>query len=129
MKNHTSYCLPGWHVELGEDTRTAILREMLEEIDTPVSIYKELAIVENFYLDKKNFQTHELSFYYIVVPEDWCNIPLENYTKTENDKGEIKCHNFEWLDISSLNALDFRPEFIKEKFINKDYHFEHIIIK
>ena len=55
--------------------------------------------------------------------------PLQNYTKTENDKGEIKCHNFEWLDIPSLNALDFRPEFIKEKLINQNYNFEHIIVK
>lgn len=129
MKNNISYCLPGGHVELGEDTRTAILREMLEEIDTPVSIDKELAIVENFYLDKKNFQTHEISFYYIIVPDTWDKIPLENYTKTENDKGEIKCHNFEWLDIPSLNTLDFRPEFIKEKLINQNYNFEHIIVK
>ena len=55
MKNNISYCLPGGHVELGEDSKTAILREMLEEINTSVSIDKELAIVENFYLDKKNF--------------------------------------------------------------------------
>ena len=48
MKNNISYCLPGGHVELGEDTKTAMLREMLEELDTPVSIDKELAFVENF---------------------------------------------------------------------------------
>lgn len=56
MKNNISYCLPGGHVELGEDTNTAILREMLEELDTNVSIDKEIAIVENFYIDKKVFK-------------------------------------------------------------------------
>ena len=28
MKNNTSYCLPGGHVELGEDSKNAVLREM-----------------------------------------------------------------------------------------------------
>ncbi len=129
MKNNVSYCLPGGHVELGEDTKTAILREMLEEIDTPVSIDKEIAIVENFYMDKKGFQTHELSFYYIVSPENFDKISLQNYEKVENDKGEIKVHNFEWLDIKSLNNFDFRPEFLKEKLMNGDYNLEHKIIK
>lgn len=129
MKNNVSYCLPGGHVELGEDTQTAILREMLEEIDTPVSIDKEIAIVENFYMDKKGFQTHELSFYYIVSPENFDKISLQNYEKVENDKGEIKVHNFEWLDIKSLNNFDFRPEFLKEKLMNVDYNLEHKIIK
>lgn len=129
MKNNISYCLPGGHVELGEDSKTAILREMLEEIDTTVSIAKEIAIVENFYLDKENLQTHEISFYYILNPENLDKISLQKYEKKENDKGELKVHNFEWLDISLLNNYDFRPSFLKNKLINENYDFEHIIIK
>lgn len=129
MKNNISYCLPGGHVELCEDSKTAIIREMLEETETPVTIDKELAIVENFYLDKNNLQTHEISFYYIVKPEHFNKIPLQNYEKIENDKGKIKNHNFEWLNISSLKDFDFRPKFIKEKLISQNFDFEHIIIK
>ena len=129
MKNNVSYCLPGGHVELGEDTHTAILREMMEEIDTPVSIEKEIAIVENFYTDKKGLQTHELSFYYIVSPESFNKISLSNFEKIEKDKGKVKVHNFEWIKIDSLNEYDFRPEFIKEKLITSNYNLNHIIIK
>ena len=117
MKNNISYCLPGGHVELGEYSKTAILREMLEEIDTPVSISKEIAIVENFYIDKKDLQTHEISFYYIVTPENFDKISLGKYKKEENDKGKIKIHNFEWLDISTLENYDFKPKFLKDKLI------------
>lgn len=106
-----------------------MIREMLEETETQVNIEKELAIVENFYLDKNNLQTHEISFYYIVKPENFDNIPLQNYVKIENDKGETKNHNFEWLDISSLKDFDFRPTFIKEKLISQNMDFQHIIIK
>ena len=102
MKNNVSYCLPGGHVELGEDSKTAIIREMLEELDTNVTIQKELAVVENFYTDKNSLLTHEISFYYIVNPDNFSNISLEDYSKYENDKGEIKQHNFVWLPINTL---------------------------
>ena len=129
MKNNISYCLPGGHVELGEDSKTAVIREMLEELDTNVTIQKELAVVENFYTDKNGLLTHEISFYYIVNPDNFSNISLEDYSKYENDKGEIKQHNFVWLPINTLHDFDFRPTFIKEKLINNNYEFEHIIIK
>lgn len=129
MKNNISYCLPGGHVELGEDSKTAVIREMLEELDTNVTIQKELAVVENFYTDKNGLLTHEISFYYIVNSDNFSNISLEDYSKYENDKGEIKQHNFVWLPINTLHDFDFRPTFIKEKLINNNYEFEHIIIK
>ena len=129
MKNNISYCLPGGHVELGEDTNTAILREMLEELDTNVSIDKEIAIVENFYIDKKGFQTHELSFYYMVTPENFNKITQQNFQRLENDKGKTKVHNFEWLDLNNLDTFDLKPLFIKNKLINNNYNLEHFIIK
>ncbi len=129
MKNNISYCLPGGHVELGEDSNSAIIREMLEELDTKVTIKKELAMVENFYKDKNNLLTHEISFYYIVVPESFSKIPLENYSRSEHDKGQLKQHNFVWLNLDNITDFDFRPSFIKDKLVNNNYDFEHIIVK
>ena len=129
MKNNISYCLPGGHVELCESSKDAVLREMFEETRTNVLIENEFAIVENFYIDKNNLETNELSFYYIVVPENFNKIKFENYSLMENDKGELKRHDFEWLDISTLDTVDFRPSFIKDKLVSGNYDFEHMIIK
>lgn len=129
MKNNISYCLPGGHVEFGENSKKAILREMSEEIQTKVSIEKLFSVVENFYTDKNNLKTHEISFYYLVSPENFDNIKLNNYSVKELDKGGEKQHNFEWLDISSLKNIDFRPSFIKNKLLTENYNFEHIIIE
>lgn len=129
MKNNVSYCLPGGHVELGESSQKAILREMLEETQTKVTIEKPFSIVENFYTDKNSLKTHEISFYYLVKPENFDNIQLDNYSVNELDKGKEKKHSFEWLDISSLEKVDFRPTFIKNKLLSGNYDFEHIIIE
>lgn len=129
MKNKISYCLPGGHVEFGENSQKAILREMLEELQTRVSIEKLFSVVENFYIDKNNLKTHEISFYYLVKPENFDKIKFDNYSINEIDKGEEKQHNFEWLDISSLADVDFRPSFIKNKLITRNYNFEHIIVE
>lgn len=129
MKNKTSFCLPGGHVELGEDTHTAIIREMLEETDTDTTISSELAIVESFYTDKNGLATHEISFYYIVEPVNYDKILLNNYTKIENDKNEVKKHNFEWIELSKLNDVDFRPSYIKNKLTTGNLSFEHLIVK
>ena len=129
MSNGTSYCLPGGHIELGEDTKTAVVREMLEETKTQVTIDKELAFVESFYTDKNGLITHELSMYYIVTPINFDNIPLDNYTNCENDKGILKNHNFEWLDLERLNEYDFKPNIIQKKLFDKNLKFEHIILK
>lgn len=129
MKNNISYCLPGGHVELGESSQKAILREMLEETQTKVSIDKTFSVVENFYTDKNSLKTHEISFYYLVKPENFDKIKFDNYSVNELDKGEEKQHYFEWLNISSLENVDFRPAFIKNKLISGNYDFEHIIIE
>ncbi len=129
MKNGTSFCLPGGHAELGEDTHTAVIREMKEELNSEATISSELAIVESFYTDKNGLSTHEISFYYIVEPVNYDNIPLENYSTKENDKGEMKDHNFEWIELSKLENVDFRPAFIKTKLAKGDFTFEHMIIK
>ena len=40
MNNNNFFCLPGGHVELGEDTETAVQREMREELGYEVKIKK-----------------------------------------------------------------------------------------
>ena len=43
------FCLPGGHVEHGEDSETAAKREMEEELGFPVKLEKLLGIDQNFF--------------------------------------------------------------------------------
>ena len=125
-ENNEFYFLPGGHVELGEDTRSTIIREMDEETKNEFRIESLVVINENFFMhEEKSF--HELGFYYKLEPKK--EIKTENYSRIEIDKGKSKKLTFEWIPINELNDIDFRPKFLKEKIINNDFKQEHIITK
>lgn len=126
IKNNNFYCLPGGHVELGEDTEHAVIREMKEETGYNLKINKLLAITENFY-NKSNKRWHEIAYYYLMEPLD--NIQTENKTIIENDKGELKKLEFIWWDTNEELPLEIKPVFIKEKLKNRDFELENIIVK
>lgn len=125
--NSNSYYLPGGHIEFTEDSKTAALREMNEELQTEVNIKSTFAIIENFYVDRNNLSTHEISFYYAI--ESKKNLPEDDFQLTENDKGVIKTHFFHWIKLNDLKNTDFRPSILKEKLSNNNLDFEHIILK
>lgn len=126
MMHNGFYCLPGGHVHIGEDSGEALIREVKEEVECNVTIDKLVGIHENFF-NRNNKAYHELGFYYLVKVSD--HIKIDDYVRTENDCGQEKELNFKWINIDELNRYDIRPLFIKEKIINSDYNFVHLITK
>ena len=124
MKNNESYCLPGGHVEIGENTEKAVLREMQEETEKEYNIETLIAINENFFMHNDK-EYHELGFYYILSPKE--KMEVKDYSRIEVDKGEIKKLEFKWVRVEELKNIDFQPAFLKEKLMNKNYELEHII--
>ena len=122
------YCLPGGHVELGCDTKEATLRELEEEVGCSFEIVNLKAVVENFFKIKNDKIFHELGFYYIAKPIDVIKIRLEDYTIIEHDKDEDVKLDFKWIPLDEIKNVDFRPSFIKEELMNKDFDFKHIVI-
>ena len=121
------FCCPGGHVHLGEDTETAIAREIVEETGVDCKREKLLAVIENFFGGKgKVF--HEIGFYYLLSPKD-LSFETKDFNILENDEGELKNLEFKWIDIDRLDEIDFRPVVIKEKLMKHNFDFEHIIAK
>ncbi|MBR3890708.1 MAG: NUDIX domain-containing protein [Bacilli bacterium] len=115
IQNNDFFCLPGGHVELGEDTDTAVLREMKEELGYEVKIVRLVSIIQNFFKAKDGRQFHELGYYYIVEPVNINEVNLEDYVRMENDKGEMKRLEFRWFTLDELNNTRFLPEILKSK--------------
>lgn len=129
MQKNEFFCLPGGHIELGEDSKEAIIREMKEETGYDIMINKLIALTENFFTRKNGKKIHEISLYYLLDSVNEIKIKNQEYSVIENDKGEIINHKFKWIEINHIDNENFKPVMVKEKIKNQDYKFEHIIIK
>ena len=108
------FCLPGGHIEIGEDTEIAALREMEEELGFPVKVKRLAGIAENFFDAKNGGVFHELGFYYLVEAENNSNVKIEDYELIENDKGILRKLVFKWFTKEEIETIDFRPMFVKD---------------
>lgn len=125
IQGNDFYCLPGGHVEIGEDSTTAIKRELTEELKKPTKNHKLIALIENFFPGENASSYHEIGMYYTA--EFDCDMPIEDYVVEENDKGVMKTLTFKWATREQLKDIDLRPTRIKQLIIDKDYNIKHFI--
>lgn len=112
INNNKFYCLPGGHVELDEDTDSAVLREMHEELGYPIKIKKLISVNQNFFKTSTGKPFHEIGFYYICEAVNEADVCPNDYVREELDKGELKNLEFKWFTKDELKHIDFKPEFI-----------------
>lgn len=120
------YCLPGGHVELGETTEEAMIREMKEETTKDTYIKKYLGNIENFFVNKHNVSIHEIAFYYLM---DFKDEDINNLSRTENDEGTLVNLKFKWFDLKELDSVNIKPVFLKEILTKDNLEFGHLTIK
>ncbi len=111
MNDNKFFCMPGGHVELGESSEAATLREMEEELGFKVKITKSLGQIENFFYGRKDGAVwHELGYYYEVEPENINDVCLKDFSRIENDKGFMQRLYFKWMTIDEAEKEEFKPE-------------------
>ena len=120
------YCLPGGHVELGETTEEAMIREMKEETTKDTYIKEYLGNIENFFVNKHNVSIHEIAFYYLM---DFKDEDINNLSRTENDEGTLVNLKFKWFDLKELDSVNIKPVFLKEILTKDNLEFGHLTIK
>lgn len=128
MNDSGFFCLPGGHVELGETTENAVLRELEEEIGFPVVIKKYLGVTENYFINSYNKKMHEICFYYLLMPKNIDNINENDYQRIEIDHGYSIKMNFKWVTNQTIKEIDIRPTIIKDLIVKNNLDFKHLII-
>ena len=107
--NKDHYCIPGWRIELGENSETTIKREIQEELGKDIDILKYSSTIENFfYMNEKKY--HELYFLYRV-----------EFKNEEDKKIEYTMHNiegkdylqYEWIEINKIDEYPLLPRAVK----------------
>ena len=127
MNKSGNLCCPGGHVTLDEDTMSAMQREFFEETGIEIKVNKLLAIIENFF--GFNGKYHELSFYYSVEPKSMPADKQKDFSLIENDKGVLVDMQYRWIKLEELSNYNFNPKPLRDKLINKNFDFQHIIFK
>lgn len=128
VNNKEYYHIPGGHIETGEDSKQALIREIKEELNINIKEMNLFAIQENFW-KANNKNCHGIEFYYIVNPK--ADLKTIDYKRIENDKGEDKLLEIRWVTKEDLANIDLRPQNIKELLIKEDsiQSLAHIIHK
>lgn len=108
------YYLPGGRIDIAENAKTALVREIKEELGLDASIKKCVYVHEALY--NKN---HEVCFYFLV---DIKNLPTHNFTHMEGKK----INKFYWLDLDTIDKYTVYP--VKIIKLIKENNFEKNII-
>ena len=122
--NSGHYALIGGRVEIGEDSETAVKREIKEELGKDIEITGYVSTVENFF-EMKGSKYHEIMF---VHKAEFVNGNDKKMVETlKNIEGKDYLQ-YEWLDLGKIEQYPLRPELIKA--VLKDGNFPvHIINK
>jgi ADP-ribose pyrophosphatase YjhB (NUDIX family) len=119
------WILPGGRVELGEDTRTPLDREFVEETGHETRVGDLLWVVENFFhLDGTDY--HELAFTYAISPKD--PAILSNVWTHRTADGEARIE-LQWFDLEGLATVPFQPAFLKPSLRDPPKGTQHVIVK
>lgn len=122
--NHDFYMFPGGRLEIGEDTTTAIKRELKEELDMNSDV--RLKYIAESFIKFPNMQYHELGFYFMLKVDEKL---LENNCCSKDTNDGVSM--FRWIDIDKLDNYSIMPNCMKEKIKEKNISndIEHIMYK
>ena len=116
------YMFPGGRLDMHEDSKTAIIRELKEELNIEIGLTLKY-ILEMFLVFPKS-KYHEIGFYYLGMIDE--NVIL-NHTKSLDGNGV-----FEWINITQLEKYNVLAKPIKDALCNNKIltdNLEHIIYK
>lgn len=125
LDRHDYWTLPGGHVEGGETSAETLKREMLEEIDTEVTVGRLLWLIENFYerpllnvspSESEAIACHEIGIYREMrfPVESALTKPARSHKFRGASVGETFNLEFRWFERTDLADLDVRPVPLKE---------------
>ena len=119
------YHLPGGHIEVGESSEAAVIREIQEEVGIEVALQKLVLINEQFY-NKNGIDNHSLVLYYLAKSKN--NISTQNSVRLEEGPNKTIKNELRWVTYEELKDIDLRPLLVKNLILHNDLeNLRHII--
>lgn len=122
-----AYAFPGGHVNFGETSENAVVREFKEETTADIIPLRLLWVGENFF-PWGGRDCHQICFYYLVALRDETQLPSDRsfLGMDEIDQKRIPLE-FSWVDISTLDSIPLYPMHASEKLMNLSEHIEWFV--
>ncbi|HEY3290684.1 MAG TPA: NUDIX domain-containing protein [Anaerolineae bacterium] len=96
--------LPGGHIEFGESTSGALVREMREELGTKVEVESFLGALEHKF-NQDGVKRHELNLVFLMSAP-----ALERRAKVQAAESHIE---FMWQSINMLTEANLQPKALR----------------
>jgi 8-oxo-dGTP pyrophosphatase MutT (NUDIX family) len=102
--------LPGGRIELGEDSRLSLTREMAEELAMPAEVGTMVATSESFYR-REGEDFHELGFFYAVTLPGQGPNGMSPWLQRP-DEGHILSFHWVPLEGGALEGFNLLPRWL-----------------
>lgn len=116
------YMFPGGRIDVHEDSKTSIERELIEELNLKADL--NLRYIVEMFIKSPKTKYHEIGFYFVTkINED---LVENNFKSLDGDS------YFIWVSIKYLDKYNMLAKPIKDKVINNeisDNGLEHIVYR
>jgi len=121
------WSMPGGRVEMLEESREALRREMLEELGEEVRVGRLVWVGENFF-EFQGADFHEMGMYYDVsLPSGSALVGRTEEWWAEEDNGVKIC--FRWFGLEEAPELPIVPGFLREGLGALPETTEHVVYR
>lgn len=123
-RDGTDYALPGGHVQIGETTEEALVREWQEETGVEVQCGRLLWTEECFW-NWNGTDAHNIAFYYLVECPN-LDFPMWDGFVPHRDNDKVLIG---WMPFDELQNVTIYPAFLKEEIFHLDGPIKHFVTK
>jgi 8-oxo-dGTP pyrophosphatase MutT (NUDIX family) len=119
--------LPGGRIEFGEDSRTAIAREIEEEMKAPGTVGRLLFTAETFFhRDAREF--HEIGIYYQIAPPQSLPFVTEGPALVTEDEGHVLTFNWVGIDGAEFERFNLVPRWLRTRLDTPPEAPQHLVV-
>ena len=116
------YRFPGGRIDVHEDSKTSIERELLEELNLKTDL--NLKYIVEMFIKSPKTKYHEIGFYFVTQIKE--NLIENNFKSLDGDS------YFMWIPIDDLNQYNMLAKPIKDKVMNNEINtnvLEHLVYR